>query len=206
MFLLKFLLKPYQQISCKFPPPGRLRQIEISHHQTVIGVKCLFVHRYPIGRISSESPSSLQAPNIDIHITVHVLDKHLGCKMMLDDLLLVIGSGSDGERNVAWCFVSLQEQIAADWNDDLDGMESFVLEGKKFVRLPEEELGEHVCSCSCLCHIEWWTVRAVFFLSWLTVVGFFRYLSWCTFWCTFFSLLRRLVSVNLLLNNSRLVF
>ncbi|KAI8796832.1 protein flightless-1 [Biomphalaria glabrata] len=33
------------------------------------------------------------------------------------------------------------EQLAADWNEDLDGMESFVLEGKKFVRLPDEELG-----------------------------------------------------------------
>ena len=28
-----------------------------------------------------------------------------------------------------------------EWNDDLDVMESFVLEGKKFVRLPEEEIG-----------------------------------------------------------------
>jgi hypothetical protein len=28
-----------------------------------------------------------------------------------------------------------------EWNEDLDGMESFVLEGKKFVRLPEEEIG-----------------------------------------------------------------
>ncbi|PVD37897.1 hypothetical protein C0Q70_00499 [Pomacea canaliculata] len=33
------------------------------------------------------------------------------------------------------------EQLSADWNEDLDGMESFVLEGKKFVRLPDEELG-----------------------------------------------------------------
>ena len=30
----------------------------------------------------------------------------------------------------------------SEWNEDLDGMESFVLEGKKFVRLPEEELGK----------------------------------------------------------------
>ena len=27
----------------------------------------------------------------------------------------------------------------SEWNEDLDGMESFVLEGKKFVRLPEDE-------------------------------------------------------------------
>lgn len=33
------------------------------------------------------------------------------------------------------------EQLMLEWNEDLDGMESFVLEGKKFVRLPEEELG-----------------------------------------------------------------
>ena len=28
-----------------------------------------------------------------------------------------------------------------DWNYDLDAMEAFVLEGKKFIRLPEEEIG-----------------------------------------------------------------
>lgn len=28
-----------------------------------------------------------------------------------------------------------------EWNEDLDGMEGFVLEGKKFARLPEEEFG-----------------------------------------------------------------
>uniref|UniRef100_A0A182NT12 Protein flightless-1 n=1 Tax=Anopheles dirus TaxID=7168 RepID=A0A182NT12_9DIPT len=32
-------------------------------------------------------------------------------------------------------------QLAEDWNYDLDVMEPFVLENKKFVRLPEEELG-----------------------------------------------------------------
>ena len=46
-----------------------------------------------------------------------------------------------------FCFIFIlesfvwQEQLSADWNEDLDGMESFVLEGKKFVRLPDEELG-----------------------------------------------------------------
>ena len=29
-----------------------------------------------------------------------------------------------------------------EWNEDLDSMEAFVLEGKKFVRLPSEELGK----------------------------------------------------------------
>ncbi|ESO93458.1 hypothetical protein LOTGIDRAFT_145300, partial [Lottia gigantea] len=40
------------------------------------------------------------------------------------------------------------DQLTLDWNEDLDGMESFVLEGKKFVRLPEEELGMF-CSEDC---------------------------------------------------------
>ncbi|XP_077590146.1 protein flightless-1 homolog [Stigmatopora nigra] len=33
------------------------------------------------------------------------------------------------------------EQLMEDWNEDLDGMEGFVLESKKFARLPEEEFG-----------------------------------------------------------------
>lgn len=33
------------------------------------------------------------------------------------------------------------EQLIEEWNEDLDGMESFVLEGKKFVKLPENEVG-----------------------------------------------------------------
>ena len=36
-----------------------------------------------------------------------------------------------------------QEGLMQEWNEDLDGMESFVLEGKKFVRLPEEETGQY---------------------------------------------------------------
>ncbi|KAL1132057.1 hypothetical protein AAG570_010015 [Ranatra chinensis] len=39
-------------------------------------------------------------------------------------------------------------QLMEEWNDDLEAMEAFVLEGKKFVRLPEEELG-HFYSCDC---------------------------------------------------------
>lgn len=35
-----------------------------------------------------------------------------------------------------------------EWNEDLDGMEGFVLEGKKFARLPEEEFGHfHTQDC-----------------------------------------------------------
>lgn len=33
------------------------------------------------------------------------------------------------------------QQLMEEWNEDLEAMEAFVLEGKKFVRLPEEELG-----------------------------------------------------------------
>lgn len=42
-----------------------------------------------------------------------------------------------------------------EWNEDLDGMEGFVLEGKKFTRLPEEEFGHfftqdcYVFLCRC---------------------------------------------------------
>lgn len=31
--------------------------------------------------------------------------------------------------------------LAEEWNEDLEKMEAFVLEGKKFVKLPEEERG-----------------------------------------------------------------
>lgn len=37
----------------------------------------------------------------------------------------------------------------ADWNEDLEAMESFVLEGKRFVRLPEEEVREHNVNVGC---------------------------------------------------------
>ncbi|XP_057668841.1 protein flightless-1 [Diorhabda carinulata] len=37
--------------------------------------------------------------------------------------------------------LSEAQQLMEEWNEDLEAMEAFVLEGKKFVRLPEEELG-----------------------------------------------------------------
>jgi hypothetical protein len=37
--------------------------------------------------------------------------------------------------------VQESQQLVEDWNYDLDAMEVFVLDGKKFVRLPEEEVG-----------------------------------------------------------------
>ncbi|XP_030759863.1 protein flightless-1 [Sitophilus oryzae] len=44
--------------------------------------------------------------------------------------------------------LSEAQQLMDEWNEDLEGMEAFVLEGKKFVRLPEEELG-HFYSKDC---------------------------------------------------------
>ncbi|KAK3858495.1 hypothetical protein Pcinc_035323 [Petrolisthes cinctipes] len=40
------------------------------------------------------------------------------------------------------------QQCMDEWNDDLDSMDAFVLEGKKFVKLPESELG-HFQSGEC---------------------------------------------------------
>lgn len=34
-------------------------------------------------------------------------------------------------------------QLMDECNEDLEGMECFVLEGKKFVKLPEEEKGKY---------------------------------------------------------------
>jgi hypothetical protein len=36
------------------------------------------------------------------------------------------------------------QQLSEEWNEDLEAMESFVLEGRKFVKLPQEELGKCV--------------------------------------------------------------
>ncbi|XP_069066199.1 protein flightless-1 homolog isoform X1 [Pleurodeles waltl] len=44
--------------------------------------------------------------------------------------------------------LSEAEQLMEEWNEDLDGMEGFVLEGKKFARLPEEDFGHfHTQDC-----------------------------------------------------------
>nr|CAH0109694.1 unnamed protein product [Daphnia galeata] len=40
------------------------------------------------------------------------------------------------------------QQLSDDWNEDLEAMEAFVLENKKFVRLPEEDIG-HFYSGDC---------------------------------------------------------
>ncbi|KAK2714542.1 protein flightless-1-like isoform X2 [Artemia franciscana] len=44
--------------------------------------------------------------------------------------------------------LSEAQQLIDEWNEDLEAMEAFVLEGKKFVRLPEEEMG-HFYSGDC---------------------------------------------------------
>lgn len=41
------------------------------------------------------------------------------------------------------------QQLMDEWNEDLEGMEAFVLEGKKFVRLPEEEIGKTPLFLTC---------------------------------------------------------
>lgn len=38
--------------------------------------------------------------------------------------------------------------LADEWNEDLEAMEAFVLEGRHFVRLPDHELGVFY-SCDC---------------------------------------------------------
>lgn len=51
------------------------------------------------------------------------------------------------------------QQLMSEWNDDLERMERFVLEGKKFVRLPEEEFG-HFYSGDCYVFLcRYWMVR-----------------------------------------------
>lgn len=40
------------------------------------------------------------------------------------------------------------QTLADEWNEDLEAMEAFVLEGRHFVRLPDNELGVfHSCDC-----------------------------------------------------------
>lgn len=39
-------------------------------------------------------------------------------------------------------------QLADEWNEDLEAMEAFVLEGRSFVRLPDHERGVFY-SCDC---------------------------------------------------------
>lgn len=61
-------------------------------------------------------------------------------------------------------------QLMTEWNDDLEGMEALVLEGKKFVRLPEEELG-HFYSADCyvfLCRY-WMVCRYITFFKSKTI-------------------------------------
>lgn len=54
------------------------------------------------------------------------------------------------------------QQLMSEWNDDLEAMEAFVLEGRKFVRLPEDELG-HFHSGDCYVFLcRYWMVRGIF--------------------------------------------
>lgn len=60
------------------------------------------------------------------------------------------------------------QQLMSEWNDDLEGMEALVLEGKKFVRLPEDELG-HFYSGDCYVFLcRYWMVRNDFVFAFIT--------------------------------------
>ena len=66
------------------------------------------------------------------------------------------------------------QQLMTEWNDDLEAMEAFVLEGKKFVRLPEEELG-HFYSADCYVFLcRYWMVKIYF--SYLRTKKVFNFL------------------------------
>ncbi|XP_038064629.1 protein flightless-1 homolog isoform X2 [Patiria miniata] len=51
------------------------------------------------------------------------------------------------------------DQLMEDWNEDLDGMESFVLEGKKFVRLPDKEIGHFYSGDSYVFLCRYWVPK-----------------------------------------------
>ncbi|XP_022093580.1 protein flightless-1 homolog isoform X2 [Acanthaster planci] len=53
------------------------------------------------------------------------------------------------------------DQLMEDWNEDLDGMESFVLEGKKFVRLPDKEIGHFYSGDSYVFLCRYWVPKDV---------------------------------------------
>ena len=48
------------------------------------------------------------------------------------------------------------DRLAEEWNEDLEKMEAFVLEGKKFVKLPEEEKGIFHCGDSYVFLCRYW--------------------------------------------------
>ena len=57
-----------------------------------------------------------------------------------------------------------------EWNEDLDGIESFVLEGKKFVRLPEDEFGK----CFVVMVVNHLVSFMVLNISWHNLSGIIR--------------------------------
>lgn len=92
--------------------------------------------------------------------------------MQIDKLILHIS-----QADLAALFMPRQppmtfteaQQLMLEWNDDLEGMEALVLEGKKFVRLPEEELG-HFYSGDCYVFLcRYWMVRNNLFLSFFCI-------------------------------------
>lgn len=69
--------------------------------------------------------------------------------------------------------------MADDWNEDLEAMEAFVLEGKKFVRLQEEEHG-------ILYYIMLYCIHNVLWIIYDAVSGIFYtgdcYVFLCRYW------------------------
>lgn len=65
------------------------------------------------------------------------------------------------------------QQLMNEWSDDLEVMEAFVLEKRKFVRLPEEELG-HFYSEDCyvfLCRYWMVCIFLIFFFFLLFIIN-----------------------------------
>ena len=67
------------------------------------------------------------------------------------------------------------EQLLEEWNEDLESIESFVLEGRKFVRLPENEFGHFyshdcyvfLCRSSSALHKQFFILFLETFFMWL---------------------------------------
>jgi hypothetical protein len=78
-------------------------------------------------------PNNLPLYQASFHF-VHTTEIARGGKSQESVLIIILYSYSD--------VFYIQEQLIEEWNEDLDGMECFVLEGRKFTRLPEDEIGK----------------------------------------------------------------
>lgn len=68
------------------------------------------------------------------------------------------------------------QQLMNEWSDDLEVMEAFVLEKRKFVRLPEEELG-HFYTEDCYVFLcRYWMVKIIIQRTFI-ILKYFRYIN-----------------------------